>query len=1497
MEEFKQVKVVFADFKQMSDELANSRIEKVNFYRKSNKLELCLITNCALNSEELTAFTSFLKNRFKIEDVTIKLNPLNNTDDELSEKNIDIKIKDDFKKIIAIASKNHPIINGLIDSTKCEIASNEVKVFLINNGIDLLKKQKIDKLISDIILDIYGVKYKVTFNHQEGNSKNIDFTKEKQRLIEEAYKISEQAANEAKAKEAVKMNKDYNGNSGFKKKSTPKEKVVKATDIPKKEVSSQEVQKQVEEKPPEEKEEDPTLIYGRNSNISQPLVKIKDIGAEESQVQINGEICNVHDEMELKKTGKFLLSFDVYDGTNSITCKCFVTPEQKKPVSKRLYPGAGVKIGGKSGFDNFAHEVTLLANTIVEGEPLKKAKREDQSEIKRVELHMHTNMSQMDGITPAQDLINRAIKWGWKSIAITDHGVVQSFPEAHHLLQDLGDKANGIKIIYGVEAYIVNDRSEVMTNVKINQTLEDSTYCVFDLETTGTSFRTDSITEVGIMKVKNGEVIDTFESFVNPERHIPEKVQEITHITDDMVKDAPTIDEILPKIMDFFGDSILVAHNANFDTSFIRYACEQRNLSFDNTYLDTLALAKVLYPDFTKYKLGIIAEKLGIKVENAHRALDDVNTTVQVFNKMCEELRDKKISKLHEIDELSDGKANYKKLKSYHAIIIAKNYVGLKNLYKLISISNLNYFYKHPLILKSIYKQYSEGLILGSACEVGELYSAILEGRADEDILNIAKDYDYLEIQPIGNNEHLVREGRVESDEDLRNFNRKIIEIGEKLEKMVVATCDVHFMDPQDEIYRRILQAGQGYDDSDQQAPLYLRTTEEMLEEFKYLGEEKAYEVVVTNTNKIADMCERIEPISPEKCPPHIPGCEKQIEDIAYKKAHELYGDPLPEIVEARLKKELDSIITNGFSVMYIIAQKLVWKSNEDGYIVGSRGSVGSSFAANMTGITEVNSLPPHYRCPNCKYSDFEDIGEATNGFDLPDKKCPKCGHMMQKDGMDIPFETFLGFNGDKEPDIDLNFSGEYQAKAHKYTEVIFGKGTTFKAGTVGTVADKTAYGYVKKYYEEKGLTINNAEADRISKGCTGVKRTTGQHPGGIIVVPKGREIYEFTPIQHPADDPNSDIITTHFDYHSIDQNLLKLDILGHDDPTVIRMLKDITGLDPTEVPLDDKETMSIYSSTTALGITPDEIKSEVGTFGIPESGTKFVRGMLNDTKPTTFDELLRISGLSHGTNVWLGNAQDLVNSGTATLKEVICTRDDIMNYLITKGLPPNTAFKIMEGVRKGKVAKGKVKEWPEYVELMKENNVPEWYIKSCEKIKYLFPKAHAAAYVTNAFRIAWYKVHIPKAYYCAYFSIRADAFDSNVMCHGHERVLSKMREIEMLQAQRKASKTDEDMYETLEIVNEMYCRGINFLPIDIYESSATKFKLEDDGIRPPLNSIPGLGTVASQGIETARVDGEFMSMDDLRIRSKIGKSAIETLKEAGCLQGMSESNQMSLFA
>lgn len=950
---------------------------------------------------------------------------------------------------------------------------------------------------------------------------------------------------------------------------------------------------------PEEDNSSP-LILGNSLTINEPLVKIKDLGVDDKKVSLEGEVINSEDR-ELK-SGRVLYSFDLYDGTSTLTCKAFLDKKNAKKIMGRIKNAKAIKIAGTAQMDSFSHEQTVMAYTIIEIEPPKKEIRMDNAEEKRVELHMHTKMSQMDGMTSATDLIKRAMKWGMKSIAITDHGVVQAFPEAHKLL---GFDNHDIKIIYGVEAYLAPDKVSPVSFSK-GQSI-DTTYCVLDLETTGFSFRTEKITEVGIMKVKNGEVIDEFSCFVNPEKPIPQRVVEVTNITDDMVKDAETIDKVMPKILEFVGDSVLVAHNADFDIGFLKYNANELGLSLDNTYLDTLRLAKDLFPDYKKYKLGKIAENLGIKVEVAHRALDDVDTTVKVLNVMLNMLKEKGVETLDDITKKIAGEADFKKLPTYHAIILATNYVGLKNLYKLVSISHLDYFYKKPRILKSIYKKYSEGLILGSACEVGELYQAIEMGKTDEEIEDIAKDYDYLEIQPLGNNDFLIRNGTVADKEGLRNINRKIVEIGERLNKLVVATCDVHFMDPSDEIYRRMLQAGQGYDDADQQAPLYLRTTEEMLEEFSYLGKEKAYEVVVTNTNKVSDMCDWISPISPEKCPPHIPGCETTIKEIAYSKAHELYGDPLPDLVKERLDKELNSIITNGFSVMYIIAQKLVWKSNEDGYIVGSRGSVGSSFVANMTGITEVNSLPAHYRCPNCKYSDFTDYG-YENGFDLPDKDCPKCGTKLVKDGMDIPFETFLGFNGDKEPDIDLNFSGEYQAKAHRYTEVIFGKGTTFKAGTVGTVADKTAFGYVKKYYEERNIPVTNAEVARISQGCTGIKRTTGQHPGGIIVVPKGREIYEFTPVQHPADDPNSDIITTHFDYHSIDQNLLKLDILGHDDPTMIRMLFDITGIDPTKVPLDDKETMSIFSSTDALGVTPEQIHSQVGSYGIPEFGTKFVR-------------------------------------------------------------------------------------------------------------------------------------------------------------------------------------------------------------------------------------------------------------------------------------------------
>ena len=1175
----KTIREIFSDYSNETN-LLNSIIKNINIYNKTNKIILEIYTEEVIKLKELVDFEKYLKNRFAIEFV-----------DTIIEYKEGIELPDiqsDWKIIAAYMANRHPITRPILSGSIAEVDEGKLNVILSYKGADLMNSRGFDKELADLIKNLYGktyvVKYIENINEEE-LKKNEERALEAQKIAILRAQQEAQAAIDAENEQKEAIN-------------NPKNESIDSKAVQNTEVST--VAQENKEEPLPEPEEKSPVILGRNANIKENVVNVNDLTVDSGKVQLVGEILNT-DSRELK-SGKFLVTFDLYDGTSTITCKAFVEAEKVKNVMGRLKDAKGVKLSGTAQFDPFAKELGVIANVIVETPGKKKVERMDFSKEKRVELHMHTQMSQMDGMTSATDLIKRAVKWGMKAIAITDHGVVQSFPEAHKLLEKTKDD---IKIIYGVEAYYVPDKVPSVSKPRKQDI--DTTYCVLDIETTGLSFRTEKITELGAIKIKNGEVIDTFECFVNPEKPIPERVVEVTHITDDMVKDARTIKEILPEFLEFMGDSVLVAHNADFDIGFLKHNAEELGYKLDNTYIDTLRLAKDLFPDFKKYKLGLIADKLGIVVEVAHRALDDVKTLVAVFNIMLDMLKKKNVKTVDDIDIVNAGETNYKNLPTYHAIILAQNYVGLKNLYKLVSYSHLDYFYKKPKILKSVFKKYSEGLLLGSACEQGELYRAILEGKSDEELEKIASDYDYLEIQPIGNNEFLVRQGTVKDDDTLKDINRKIVELGEKLDKLVCATCDVHFIDPQDEIYRRILQAGQGYEDADFQAPVYLRTTDEMLDEFSYLGQDKAYEVVITNTNKVADMCEKISPISPEKCPPHIEGCEETIKNIAYSKAHELYGEELPEIVQTRLDKELESIIKNGFSVMYIIAQKLVWKSNEDGYIVGSRGSVGSSFAAYATGITEVNSLPPHYRCPNCKYSDFTDYGYQC-GFDLPDKDCPKCGHKLIKDGIDIPFETFLGFNGDKEPDIDLNFSGEYQAKAHRYTEVIFGKGTTFKAGTVGTVADKTAFGYVKKYFEERNIPVNNAEVARLAVGCTGIKRTTGQHPGGIIVVPKGREIYEFTPVQHPADDPNSDIITTHFDYHSIDQNLLKLDILGHDDPTMIRMLFDITGIDPTKVPLDDKETMSIFSSTDALGVTPEQINSKVGSFGVPEFGTKFVR-------------------------------------------------------------------------------------------------------------------------------------------------------------------------------------------------------------------------------------------------------------------------------------------------
>lgn len=1446
----KRINEIFSDYNSMGN-INTAIVEGVIVNKRSKCLEMKISSDKYIGLREIEEFNRFIRKRFALLDSIITVNYDDGMDKKLTEE--------ELMDIVFTVADKYPALKVMLNQSEYEVDKDTITFNFKAPVSGFLKSMHYDNKIGKAIKNLYGITYNINF---------VDKVTSEELLLQ----------GEARNKEILSITREIKANINN---NTAKS--------PQKDAENKEYVK--EEKGG--KKGDPFLILGRSSKIKEPIIKITDITPDEGRVAIEGEISNI--EAKELKSGKILVSFDLYDGSSSMTCKSFLKPDEDDVVS-RLKNAKGVRLAGNAGFSKFSEEVEMIANTIIETEGVKRVKRQDNAEVKRVELHMHTQMSQMDAMTSATDLIKRAMSWGMKSIAITDHGVVQAFPEAHKLL---GRDNPDMKVLYGVEAYLAPDKKPAVTNPK-GQSI-DTTYCVLDLETTGFSAVTEKITEIGIMKYKDGKVIDEFSCFVNPEKPIPARVIEITNITNDMVRDAETIEQVFPKMLEFIKGSVLVAHNAAFDVGFLKHNAKVLGYDFDFTYVDTLTLAQEVFPQYKSYKLGRIAKNLGISVEVAHRALDDVDTTVKVFKVMLDMLKERGAQTLEEIDIYGSDevakKEEYKKLRTHHAIIFAKNYVGLKNLYKLVSYSSLDYFYKKPRILKSMYRKYSEGLILGSACSEGELYQAILLGKSDEEIEAIAQEYDYLEIQPLGNNDYLVRNGQVPHREYLKEINRKIVQLGEKLNKLVVATGDVHFMDPEDEIYRRILEAGQGFKDADNQAPLYLRTTEEMLQEFSYLGQKKAYEVVVTNTNKVADMCEQISPISQEKATPHIEGCEQTIKDITYGRAYELYGDTLPDLVQQRLEKELDSIIKNGFSVMYIIAQKLVWKSNEDGYLVGSRGSVGSSVVAYMTGITEVNALPAHYRCPKCKFSDFSDYG-AKIGFDLPDKQCPVCGEELAKDGIDIPFETFLGFNGDKEPDIDLNFSGEYQAKAHRYTEVIFGKGTTFKAGTIGTIAEKTAFGYVKKYFEEKNLTVNKAETLRISKGCTGIKRTTGQHPGGIIVVPKGREIFEFCPVQHPADDPNSDIITTHFDYHSIDQNLLKLDILGHDDPTVIRMLQDITGVDPQKIPMDDKETMSIFSSTEAIGVTPQQINSKVGTFGIPEFGTKFVRGMLLDTMPKAFMDLICISGLSHGTDVWLGNAKDLIDSGTVTsISEAVCTRDDIMVYLIKKGLPPNTAFKIMETVRKGKALKDP--KFPEYEALMREYDVPEWYIDSCKKIKYMFPKAHAAAYVMMAFRIAWFKVHIPKAYYAAYFSIRAKAFDAEFMIFGKDKVKAKMKEIEMMGMQ--APPKDKDMYDDLELVLEMYERGFEFLPIDLYKSHATKFLVEEDGLRPPINSISGMGNVAAEGIynaiqEAVQTEKPISSIDNLKKRAKIGNSAIDSLRKFGCLNGLPEKDQLSFF-
>ena len=1252
--------------------------------------------------------------------------------------------------------------------------------------------------------------------------------------------------------------------------------------------------------------DNPDVIYGRD--FEEEAVPIEEIIGDMGEVVIRGKIIR-YDSREIKNE-KTILMFDVTDFTDTMTIKMFARNDQVKEITAEMKAGAFVKLKGVTMIDRFDNELTIGSIAGIKKIPDFTTSRSDTSVQKRVELHCHTKMSDMDGVSEAKDIVKRAYKWGHPAIAITDHGVVQSFPDANHVWEDLWkaekakrieagdpnpDKQDFFKVIYGMEAYLVDDLKEIVTGDEGQDLNAD--FVVFDIETTGFSPVNNKIIEIGAVKIRQGEITDRFSVFVNPGVPIPFEIEKLTSINDSMVMDAPPIEVILPQFLDFCQDAVLVAHNANFDMSFIMENAKRQGISRKFTFVDTLGIARVLLTHQAKHTLDAVAKTLSISLENHHRAVDDAECTAHIFLKFSAMLRERGADTLSRINALGESSPDIiKKLTSYHAIILAENNIGRENLYRLVSASHLQYFNRHPRVPKSLLLKYREGLILGSACEAGELYRALLDGKAEEEIARIVNFYDYLEIQPLGNNHFMIDSPKVpavNSEEDIMNFNRRIVALGEEFNKPVVATCDVHFLDPEDEVYRRIIMAGKGFDDADNQAPLYLRTTEEMLKEFEYLGSDKAREVVITNTNKIADRIDVMSPVRPDKCPPVIPDSDKTLTEICYNKAHELYGEELPAIVKDRLDKELHSIISNGFAVMYIIAQKLVWKSVEDGYLVGSRGSVGSSLVAFMAGITEVNSLSAHYRCPNCHYYDFDSpevkafAGNA--GCDMPDKLCPVCGKPLVKDGFDIPFETFLGFKGDKEPDIDLNFSGEYQSKAHKYTEVIFGAGQTYRAGTVGTLADKTAYGYVKNYYEERGKRKRSCEINRIVLGCTGVRRSTGQHPGGIIVLPVGEDINSFTPVQHPANDMTTDIVTTHFDYHSIDHNLLKLDILGHDDPTMIRMLQDLTGIDPTTIPLDDPGVMSLFQNTSALGITPDDIDGcPVGSLGIPEFGTDFVIQMLLDTKPKCFSDLIRISGLGHGTDVWLGNAQTLILEGTADISHCICCRDDIMIYLINKGVDSALSFTIMESVRKGKGLK------PEFESAMKEKDVPDWYIASCKKIKYMFPKAHAAAYVMMAWRIAYCKINYPLAYYAAFFSIRAKAFSYELMCQGMQHLKNVMADYK--KREDTLSQKEQASLKDMKIVLEMYARGYDFIPIDIFSAKSRSFQIVDGKLMPSLNSIDGLGEAAADAIVEAAKDGPFLSKDDFRQRTKVSKTIVELMDSLNLLGKLPESNQISLF-
>lgn len=1372
---------------------------------------------------------------------------------------------DYFPQLYAAVRRDIPSINGTLNNAEVRFENNTLTINLLNGGKTLLDSKGFDKALIKLVSEEFNlyisVNYTGTFEVEENS---------------EEYKAAIQDAQEKINRENLQKAAEFY-----------QEEVETAEKREEKHAENTTVEIEVRDgkfATPQIIQSSIRPLYGRS--IRGKMIPISSISGDSGRIVVWGDVFDI--EKKVTKSGdKNIFTIDITDYTGSTTAKVFNSIKESAVIDN-IKKGDTIVVQGDVEYDKYAGELVVNARSIGTAQ---KVKVVDNAEKKRVELHMHTNMSQMDAVTSAGDLVNRAYQWGHKAVAITDHGVAQAFPDAMKAADKINKDEEKIKIIYGVEAYFMDDLVESVKGDA--DTGFDGTFICFDIETTGLSAARDKITEIGAVKVENGVITDTFSTFANPEMPIPQKITQLTGITDDMVKDAPSQSEAVSAFLEFAGDNVLVAHNAPFDTSFIAKACEDMGREYNYTSIDTVAISRAILTDIKNCKLDTVAKFLRLGDFNHHRATDDAEMLARIFINLCQRLTDDYgITKTNDINTKIAG-GDFKKLPTYHQIILVKNKTGLKNLYRLISYSHLNYFYKKPRIPKSELVKYREGLIIGSACCAGQLYMAILEGKPWGELKQIASFYDYLEIQPAGNNSFMIRDGRFNSVDELHEIDRTIIKLAKELGKPVCATCDVHFMDPTDSEFRKILMAGQGFKDAEQQAPLYFRTTAEMLKEFEWLGKDKAYEYVVENPNKIADMCEYIRPIPKGTFPPNIEGAQEQLIDITWKRAKEKYGDPLPEIVKARLDKELNSITTYGFSVLYMTAQKLVADSEAHGYLVGSRGSVGSSFVATMSGISEVNPLCPHYVCPNCKHSEFITDGSYGSGFDMPPKNCPECGTLMDQDGHEIPFETFLGFKGDKVPDIDLNFSGEYQSKSHRYTEELFGKNNVFKAGTISTVAEKTALGFVKKFAQERGLVMHKAEEKRLAIGCTGVKRTTGQHPGGMVVVPRTNDVYDFCPVQHPANDVNSDNITTHFDFHSIHDTITKLDELGHDVPTIYHYLELYTGIPVMKVSMSDPEVMSLFTSPKALGVTEEDIDSKTGTFSLPECGTAFVRGMLIEAQPKTFTDLLQIAGLSHGTDVWLGNAQELIHNGTCTISEVIGTRDSIMTYLMHKGLEPGMAFKIMEIVRKGNATKLLTEE---HFKAMREHNVPEWYIDSCMKIKYMFPKAHAAAYMIATLRLGWYKVHKAVEYYAAYFTVRSENLDGAIAMQGHQAVRDKMNNIKQKQSVHEATAKDEAEFQTLQIVNEMMARKIEFLPVDIYKSEAKMFKVEDGKIRLPFSSLPGVGGAAADSLAETGKHTEYLSIEDMQIKTKVTKAVIETLKDVGVLKDLPESSQMSLF-